>query len=61
MDSNIIDTIKNAFRAYYHDLGSAEHLGVIAAYQRSHLYTPMLNNRDIHELGVSIEVIDSEV
>ena len=44
-----IDMIKNAFRAYYCDLGSAEHLGVIAAYQRSHLYTPGLNNLDIHE------------
>ena len=49
MDSKTIDTIKNAFRTYYRDLGSAEHLGVIAAYQRSHLYTPGRINRDIHE------------
>lgn len=49
MDRQKIDMIKNAFRAYYCDLGSAEHLGVIAAYQRSHLYTPGLNNLDIHE------------
>ena len=49
MDDIKLDTIKEAFRAYYCDRGSAEHLGVIAAYQRSHLYSPGRINRVIHE------------
>ena len=46
MDKDQINQIKEAFRAKYQN-SNAENLGVIAAYQRAHLYTPRQNNSDI--------------
>ena len=45
--NNRIDKIKEAFRRKYQNSGSAEYLGVMAAYQRAHLYTPGQDNRVI--------------
>lgn len=41
--------VKDAFKREYQNRGSAEYLGVIAATQRSHLYTPNNDNRDIRQ------------
>ncbi len=49
MNKTSLSHIKNAFRLKYQNGGTAEHLGIIAAVQRSNLYTPGHNNADIRK------------